>query len=193
MTRAGLVLLAALWAPVALAQPAYTAMCRDVQFPESVTAAGGDLVLNGLGIRKATLLSIKVYVAGLYLPQKSRDAAGVLRSDGRWRLVLRFVRDVGAGDIRDAFQEGFEKTAGDKLAALGPRIEALKARMVDFKTGQSLSFTHDPAAGVLVDVNGAAGPPIEGADFARALLAIWLGAKPPNEDLKTGLLGGACE
>jgi Chalcone isomerase-like len=193
MTRAGLVLLAALWAPVALAQPAYTAMCRDVQFPESVTAAGGDLVLNGLGIRKATLLSIKVYVAGLYLPQKSRDAAGILRSDGRWRLVLRFVRDVGAGDIRDAFQEGFEKTAGDKLAALGPRIEALKAWMVDFKTGQSLSFTHDPATGVTVDVNGAAGPPIEGADFATALLAIWLGSKPPNEDLKTGLLGGACE
>jgi hypothetical protein len=193
MTRAGLVLLAALWAPVALAQPAYAAMCRDVQFPDSMTAAGGGLVLNGLGIRKATLLSIKVYVAGLYLPQKSRDAAGILRSDGRWRLVLRFVRDVGAGDIRDAFQEGFEKAAGDKLAALGARIEALKARMVDFKTGQSLSFTHDPAAGVLVDVNGAAGPSIEGADFATALLAIWLGAKPPNEDLKTGLLGGACE
>jgi hypothetical protein len=193
MTRAGLVLFAALWVPVALASPAYAATCRDVQFPDSVTAAGGDLVLNGLGIRKATLLSIRVYVAGLYLPQKSPDAAGILRSDGRWRLALRFVRDVGASDIRDAFQEGFEKAAGDKLAALGPRIEALKARMVDFKTGQSLTFAHDPAAGVMVDVNGAAGPPIEGADFARALLAIWLGSKPPNEDLKTGLLGGACE
>jgi Chalcone isomerase-like len=193
MTRAGLVLLAALWAPLALAPPAYAATCRDVPFPDSVTAAGGDLVLNGLGIRKATLLSIKVYVAGLYLPQKSRDAAGILRSDGRWRLVLRFVRDVGARDIRDAFQEGFEKAAGDKLAALGPRIEALKARMVDFKTGQSLTFAHDSAAGVMVDVNGAAGPSIEGADFATALLAIWLGSKPPNEDLKSGLLGGTCE
>jgi hypothetical protein len=193
MTRASLALLAALLAAIALGPPADAATCRDVPFPDSVKAGGADLVLNGLGIRKATLLSIKVYVAGLYLPQKSRDAAGILRSDGRWRLVLRFVRNVGAPDIRNAFQEGFEKGAGEKLGALGPRIEALKARMVDFKTGQSLTFAHDPAAGVMVDVNGAAGPPIEGADFATALLAIWLGSKPPNEDLKTGLLGGACE
>ena len=191
--RAGLALLAALSAAVAIGTPTYAATCRDVPFPDGVNAGGGDLVLNGLGIRKATMLSIKVYVAGLYLPQKSRDAAGILRAAGRWRLVLRFVRDVGATDIRDAFQEGFEKAAGDKLAALGPRIEALKARMVDFKTGQSLSFTHDPAAGVSIDANGAAGPPIAGADFAAALLAVWLGPKPPNEDLKTGLLGGACE
>src|SRR5260370_42271178 len=98
MTRAGLVLFAALWVPVALASPAYAAMCRDVQFPDSVTAAGGDLVLNGLGIRKATLLSIKVYVAGLYLPQKSPDAAGTLRSHGRLRLSLRFGRHGRAGD-----------------------------------------------------------------------------------------------
>jgi Chalcone isomerase-like len=193
MTRAGLALLAALWAPLALAPPAYAATCRDVQFPDSVTAAGGDLVLNGLGIRKATLLSIKVYVAGLYLPQKSRDATAILRAGGRWQIVLRFVRDVSASDIRNALQEGFEKVAGDKLAALGPRIEAFQGRMIDFKTGQSLIVTHDPAAGVSVDVNGAAGPPIEGPDFAAALLAIWLGSKPPNEDLKTGLLGGACE
>ncbi len=150
-------------------------------------------MLNGLGIREATLLSIKVYVAGLYLPQKSGDAGAILRADGPWRLELHFVRDVGVSDIRGAFQEGFEKTAGDKLAALNSRIETLKARMLDFKTGQSLSFTHDPAMGVLVNVNGAARPPIAGADFATALLAIWLGAKPPNEDLKSGLLGGACE
>jgi hypothetical protein len=193
MTRAGAALLAALSAAALASTPASAATCRDVQFPGSLKAVGADLVLNGLGIRKATLLSIKVYVAGLYLPQKSSDAGAILRADGPWKLELHFVRDVGASDIRGAFQEGFEKAAGDKLAALNPRIEALKGRMVDFKTGQSLSFTHDPATGVLVDVNGAAGPPIAGADFATPLLAIWLGSKPPNEDLKSGLLGGACE
>jgi len=192
-TRAGWALLVALSAAVLVATRGHAATCRDVQFPDRVKLGGADLALNGLGIRKATFLSIKVYVAGLYLPQKSGDAAGILRADARWQLVLRFLRDVGASDIRDAFQEGFEKAAGDKLAALGPRIEALKARMVDFKTGQALTFTHDPAAGVAVDVNGSAGPAIAGADFAAALLAIWLGSKPPNEDLKTGLLGGPCE
>jgi hypothetical protein len=64
---------------------------------------------------------------------------------------------------------------------------------VDFKAGQSLTFARDPATGVTVDVNGKGGSTIEGPDFANALLAIWLGQKPPNEDLKSGLLGGACE
>ena len=193
MTRAGLALIGAVCAPLVLSAPTFAATCRDIQFPDSVKVGGADLVLNGLGIRKATLLGIKVYVAGLYLPQKSEIPGGILGTDGRWQLVLHFVREVGASDIRDAFQEGFEKGAGDKLAALGPRIESLKARMTDFKTGQSLTFTHDPATGVMVDANGVTGPAIEGAEFATALLTIWLGAKPPNEDLKSGLLGGACQ
>jgi hypothetical protein len=31
---------------------------------------------------------------------------------------------------------------------------------------------------------------IEGRDFADALLAVWLGPVPVQEDLKTALLGG---
>jgi len=34
------------------------------------------------------------------------------------------------------------------------------------------------------------GRPIEGEDFYRALLRIWLGDKPVQEDLKRALLGG---
>ena len=35
-----------------------------------------------------------------------------------------------------------------------------------------------------------AGRPIEGEDFYRALLRIWLGDKPVQDDLKKSLLGG---
>ncbi len=173
--------------------PALGAECRAVTFPDRVRAGETDLVLNGLGLRKATFLNVRVYVAGLYLPQKSSDAGQILGADRRWRLVLRFVRDLDASDIREAFEAGFKNAAGDRLAALRPRIAALNGMMVDFKEGQYLAFTSDPAKGVAVDVNGAGGGAIEGADFATALLAIWLGAKPPNQDLKSGLLGGPCE
>ena len=193
MRRATLVLLAASLLAASVDMPASAATCRDIQFPDSVKVGSSELALNGLGIRKATLLRIKVYVAGLYVPKKATDGAAILSANGRWRLVLHFVRDVDASDIRDAFHDGFEKAAGDKLGALEKRIAALNAQVVDLKTGQSLTFTRDPAIGVTVDVNGKGGSTIEGADFADALLAIWIGAKPPNEDLKTGLLGGACE
>jgi hypothetical protein len=35
-----------------------------------------------------------------------------------------------------------------------------------------------------------AGKPIEGADFYQALLRIWLGENPVQDDLKKALLGG---
>ena len=180
-------------APLVLGAPVFGAECLKVKVPDSVKAGGTDLVLNGLGIRKATFLNVKVYVAGLYLPQKSGDAGKIIGANQPWQLVLRFVRDVDASDIRDAWQEGFEKNSADKLAALQPRIKTLNARMVAFKEGQYLSFTDDPAKGIVVDVNGASGAAIEGADFADALLSIWLGREPPNEELKSGLLGGKCK
>jgi hypothetical protein len=174
--------------PVALA-----AECQKIQFPDTVNAAGSDLMLNGLGIRKATILAVKVYVAGLYLPQKSTDSAQILGSNRPWQLTLRFVRDVDASDMRKAFDEGFRNVLAERSAALQPKIDALKAQIVDIKKGQYLTFTNDPAKGVTVDMNGAAGSPIQEPDFAPTLLSIWLGPKPPNADLKTGLLGGACE
>ena len=183
----------ALSVPIVPAATAFGAECNQVAFPDSVKAGDADLVLNGLGLRKATMLSVKVYVAGLYLPEKSTDAGQILGADRPWRLILRFVRDVGASDIRDAFEEGFENVAGDKLDALRPRIDSLNAQIVDFKEGQYLSYDYDPAKSTVIDVNGATGGTIEGADFANALLAIFIGPEPPNQDLKSGLLGGACE
>ena len=180
--------------PIFWGAPALGAECLKASFSDSVKAGGADLLLNGLGIRKATFLAVKVYVAGLYLPKKSGDAGKIIGANQPWQLVLRFVHDVDASDMRDAFEEGFKKNAGDKLAALHPHIEALNARLVDdFKVGQYLSFTNDAAKGVTVDVNGAGGAAIVGADFASALLSIWIGHEPPNGDLKSGLLGGQCK
>jgi chalcone isomerase-like protein len=169
------------------------ASCIGVSIPDSAKAGSADLALNGSGIRKATFLNVKVYVASLYLPQKSSDAAHILATQQPWHLVLNFVHDVDAGEMRDAFDDGFKKTAGSKFASLEPRIKTLNDSLVDFKEGNYLAFTNDPAKGVTVDVNGAKKIQIEGADFSNALLAIWLGADPPNKDLKSGLLGGKCE
>ena len=121
MTRAALALLATLLAAVS----AFGATCRDIQFPDSVNVASADLVLNGLGIREATLLRIKVYVGALYLPQKSSDGAAILRADGRWQLVLHFVRDVGASSFADiALMRAIEagRVPGPRMVAAGHLI-----------------------------------------------------------------------
>jgi hypothetical protein len=47
-----------------------------------------------------------------------------------------------------------------------------------------------PAAGTQLTVDGKpSGAPIPGEDFYRALLKIWLGEHPVQDDLKKALLG----
>jgi len=189
----GVALIAAA-AVVALGTPSYAAECREVQFADQARVGEADLVLNGLGIRKATMLKVKVYVAGLYLAQKASDPAAILASDGDWRLVLRFMRDVEGADIRDAFTEGYGNAVGEEKAeALRPRIDALNALVPDLKEGDRLTFVHRAGKGVAVEVNEAVKGEVDGGDFAAATLGIWLGPEPPNESLKEGLLGGECD
>ena len=166
--------------------------CHGVNVPEQIQVQTSSLTLNGLGLRQATLLKVNVYVAALYVAQKSTDANAILAANTPKHLVLHFVRDVDGADIKKAWEEGFEDNAKAQLPALKERIEQLQAWMVDMKSGQTLTFTSKPDAGIEVDVNGTVQGTVAGEDFATAFLAIWLGPKPPNPGLKEGLLGGPC-
>jgi hypothetical protein len=166
--------------------------CKGVNFPDQAQVGGGNLALNGLGLRQATAFKVNVYVAALYVAKTSSDANALLGSNTPRELILQFVRNVGADDLRKGWSEGFEKNAKGQLPALKDRIAMLNGWMGDVKTGERLTFIHQPGTGLQVDVNGAVKGTIKGDDFAKAFLAIWLGADPPNPEIKAGLLGGAC-
>ena len=166
--------------------------CKGVSFPDQVQVEGVNLTLNGLGMRQATALKVNVYVAALYVAKPSSDANALLASTAPSQLVLQFVRNVGADDLRKGWSEGFEKNAKDQIPALKERIAELNGWMTDVKTGDRLTFTHKPGAGIQVDIKGATKGTIKGDDFGKAFLSIWLGADPPNPELRAGMLGGAC-
>src|ERR1700722_9316500 len=167
--------------------------CKGITFPEHLQVSGNDLTLNGLGMRKATLLNVNVYVGVLFVARSANDPQPLIDPGSPAELILHFVRNVGVGDLRDAWKEGFEKVAKDQLPALSARITTLNGWMSSMETGQRLTFTRLPGAGIQVDVNGAVKGTIPGDDFARALMTIWLGPNPPNSELKSGLLGGTCD
>ena len=160
-----------------------------VTLPDQLTIEGRRLVLNGMGLRQATILRVHVYVGGLYLEARSSDAAQIIASERTKRLVLHFVRDVGRQNLVEAWNEGFAKSAGSGLAALRDRVATLNGWMVDLNRGDTLTFTQIPGRGIVVDVKGQTKGTLAGADFTRALWGIWLGAEPPNPGLKKGLLG----
>lgn len=170
---------------------ARAAECIGVTMPDSVRVGERTLTLNGMGVRLATFLKIKVYVAGLYLQDRSADPQAIIATDQPRDLVLHFVRSVGADDIKEAFQDGFSKNARDHLAALQSRLSELEKMVTDFESGQTLAFSYRPGEGTSVLIDGTPRGMIEGSDFASALVAVWLG-EPPNEEIKAGLLGSTC-
>mgnify|MGYP000225820542 CR=1 FL=1 len=171
---------------------AHAAECAGVEMKESFKLDGESLMLNGLGLRLATFVKVKVYVAGLYVPKRSDQAATLLGTDQPWRLVLSFMRSVDAGDMIKAWNEGFEKNAEEQLPLLKERIDTLNGVMQDLKKQDTLVFTYAPGKGTGIEIKGHTAATIKGQDFASALLSIWLG-DPPNDEVKRGLLGGKCQ
>lgn len=167
--------------------------CDGVPFPEHIQAGGQTLTLNGLGLRKATFLGIRVYVGALYLPHPTADANAILTSREPLELELRFVFHATAGQMRSAWQEGFEKSSSQRLPQLQSRLAQLQGWMTGVGSGQRMTFIRIPGVGMEYSLDGNPRGTIPGDDFATAFLAIWLGSSPPNPQLRTGLLGGACE
>ena len=177
--------------PLALVLLAATAVAGEkggVTMPETMTVEGKSLVLNGMGIREATIFNVKVYVAGLYVEKKSQAADELIRSEQVKRLDLVFVRDVDHDDVVEAWQKGFKNNGAD-MAKLKSRIDQLAGWMPDMKKKDTLTFTYVPGTGVTVTLRGQPKGTIAGGDFATALFSIWLGKDPADGGLKKGLLG----
>lgn len=173
---------------LALALAPLTAATVDgVTLSDSVELNGANLVLNGMGTRKATMFKVKVYVMGLYLVEKREGAKAIIQSESPKRIVMQFVRDVSAKKIRDGWQKGIEKNSPD-AAALQAKIDQFNDAMGDMGKGGSIKLDFVDGQ-VDVMINDVKKTSIGGADFQRAILSIWLGPHPPNEALRAGILG----
>lgn len=188
MVRAVLVLILCM----TVATPALARECEGVRMPNQVDVDGAHLSLVGMGVREATALNVNVYVAGLYLENPTRNASQVINSNQRKRLILSFVRDVDASDIREAMSEGFHNGPGGRAAPLQAGLRQLTGWLPSMTEGGRLVFTYVPGTGLQVQVGNRVKGVIAGEDFARVFFGIWFGANPPNSGLKTGLLGGEC-
>jgi hypothetical protein len=176
---------------LALAFPAAGAEVAGVTLENSANVANTELVLNGGGLRQRVFF--KVYAMGLYLPKKIGSAPEAINAQGPKRVLIHMLRDVEAGQFIDALAEGIRANHSEAEAkALEPRVRELGAIMAEVKEAKkgmriALDWTGE---GTQVSIAGKpAGAQIAGEDFYRALLRIWLGDKPVQDDLKKALLG----
>jgi len=165
----------------------HAASLAGVTLPDTAQVGGTKLVLNGLGLRKKFV--VKVYVAGLYLEQKSSDADAIIKAEAPKRIVMQFVRGVSKSQLVDAFEESFNNNTPDARKTMKADIDRFLDALEPVKEGDQMVFTYVPGAGTTFAINGKDKLTITAPAFAPVLFSVWLGPKPPTADLKKGILG----
>lgn len=182
-----------------LATPALALRYEDQDFPDALPLGGITLALNGTGKRQVAIYPL--YLAALYLPQKSAAPEAVYAQAGPKRLELRItiplVKDVSTQEFVKAINKGVDRNCAEaEKAAVADRMSVFNATIGDVgrvKKGDVLRIDYLPAqGGTVLTVNDKTwGKPIEGQDFYIAFLKVFLGDKPTDARLRAGLLGQA--
>ncbi|WP_066739388.1 chalcone isomerase family protein [Cupriavidus sp. D384] len=174
--------------------PSVSAMeIGGVRFDDMARLGGRQLPLNGTGLRQVFV--IKGYAAGLYLPERARNATVVLGSPGPKRLQIRPLREVESAQFVKTLNDGLRENHSElQMQLLSDRVTQLERTMTQLGTAQRgdiINFDFTPEGGTAVTLNGIPrGQTIPGEDFYQAVLRIFLGEHPVDRNLKRGLLGG---
>lgn len=181
------IMIAAITLPVWCA--ARAAELDGIQLPEMLEADGRTLQLNGYGLRTYSLLGIHIYVAALYLQNPSTDPEQILQSPETKLLTIRFERGVSAGAARKAWRENLENNCQAPCQLDPDDVAYFLDNMPAMHEGDnySLLFTRD---GATVTVSGQQIAVICRPEFAKAMLATFLGPRPASVKLKQELLKG---
>lgn len=162
-----------------------------VSVADSVHLGSRDLVLNGAGLR--TKFFFKIYVAALYLSEKTHAAEAALNQSGEKRIALYALRELSDEQMLHAFNEVMAANhTPAEILVLEPQLKELTAifhAVKAVKNGDVIVLDYLPERGTRIIVNDVLKGNIAGAVFNRALFKIWLGDKPAQPDLKQKMLG----
>jgi len=173
---------AMLWSSVAFA-----ATLAGVTMPNKAKVDGQELVLNGLGLREKFMFD--VYVGGLYLPSKSKNAKSIISDNVHKRVVMHFVRDVDKDKLAETLDESLAKAKGVTKA----QRAKMRSWMQDVSEGDQIVIDYVPGKGTsfVFKHKGKSKHKgtIEGEPFMRGIMSIYVGPNPADEQLKKGMLG----
>ena len=106
----------------------HAAEVGGVRLDDRISLGGQELSLNGAGIRSRAIF--KIYVASLYVPQKTADPASVLAKGPR-RIQLNLLRTLSAEQLAEALNDGLaEANSPAELEAVKPQDEQLHPPIV---------------------------------------------------------------
>lgn len=170
-----------------LAGPAAAAELAGVTFPPRAEVNRTTLTLNGIGLRTYSILDVHIYVAGLYLEAPSQNADAILDSPGTKMLLLYFVHAVPADKVRDAWSKGLLSNCTDPCTLPSAELSRFLASLPAMQAGETVELVFSPT-GMRAYFNGTFGGEVADPQFARLMLAMFLGPHTNSPSLKEALL-----
>lgn len=169
---------------------AHAATLAGVTLPDTYTVDGQTLVLNGIGLRTLTIFSVKIYVAGLYLPRQNHDAQQILASAGPKVMLLQFLHSGSKADVQKEYRAGEQINCSDGSCPKSSEgdFERLVAAAPAVNPGDTSTYIFT-SKGVRVLANQKLVGDFANQDLSRLLLLGFIGNHPPSPDLRRALLG----
>lgn len=176
----------------------FAGLSPDVRFPTRLTVSVEDeehtLAALGSGIRKKMMF--KLYEGAAYAavdePLGANPFSGLIEGEFAKRIEMRFLREVDAQTVREAYEVGLRKVLGGKEWPRDMRkeIETVLSYFPrgGFSEGETVSLTWVPGAGLYLVIAEKEHPPINSPRLATAFWAIWFGPEPVSTDLKRDML-----
>ena len=165
---------------------------QGVDIPDtlSLTANDSRLVLNGAGVREKFFLDI--YIGALYLKEPASETGSILGDTGPASVLMHILySEVSRKKITDGWNDGLKANLAEQ------DMQKIRTRLAEFNNlfrtvhqGDVIRIDYTPAAGTEVRINDDLRGSVEGNDFFRALLQVWLGPRPVSKSLKREMLGG---
>lgn len=176
---------------LSLCANSYATEVAWVKIADSAFVGHHNLRLNGAGVRSKFFLDL--YIAALYLRAQKTSETEVFADDGEKRMALHMMRDIYADQLLNAFSKGIEDNHAQPelvdLAAPIKQFSTIFMAIKEIKRGDVVTLDYQPGRGTQISVNGMFKGIVAGKAFYTALLKIWLGNNPAQEDLKLKLLG----
>jgi hypothetical protein len=169
---------------------AQAANVGELELKERIKLGEANLYLNGAGQR--TKLFIDLYIAALYLPDKSHDAQAIIDANEVMLIQIHVISNlINSDTLTQGTMEGFNKSTGHQTEAIQGLIDDfLGAFQEPIVIGDTFEMVYQPGKGVTVVKNRHIIKTIaDNQAFKRALFGIWLSDKPAQFSLKENLLG----
>lgn len=176
--------------------PAMAADVGGVKVEDAATVGGKELKLNGAAMRQ--ILMIKGYAIGLYLTEKKELSTADLLAlpvDRPRRVVLHIQREINSDEFGQLFIKGMNanSTKEEKAKVINQttKFGEMFAALEPVKKGDVVTLDWIPGQGTVCTLNGKKiGETLPEIAFFNAVLRIWVGDSPVQENIKRVLLTG---